>query len=911
MPGRPGPTIATLALTFYSQLNGYQAFFKLDTGSHVSIIPTQLLPRLRGVILKPLSIHLQGVTGTRLTTYGVVHASPIINGCEYPGPFIIADRPSDTVLLGLNWIQYYFPMAVASLATIGSREVEEITIDPSFRAQLEPIMKKFDALFASKLARLKPMHITPQRIETGGAKPTVVAPYRIKPGYRSEVDKQLSEMLAAGIIEPSNAPWMAPLVTVPKKDGKLRVCVDYRKLNGVTKRDEYRLPLPDDLFDIVGKAKFFSKLDAFSGFWQVPLHPDSREKTSFGLRGGGQFQFTVLPFGLTNAPAMFQRAMETALQPLLFRCVVVFVDDLLIYSETRDQHLQDIHAVFSQLQQFHISLNRDKCFFGQSSVNYLGFDISHGRCSPSADKIQAMIEMRSPTSRKELQSFIGLITYYRRFVPNFAKTAIPLYNLLNADKPWEWGANQESAAQALRTALAKATSLMLPDFDQQFTVTTDASAQGLGAILSQQQLGGSEHPICYISRRTTPPEANYSATDLECLAVKWALSKLRYYLIGRPFLLITDHSALLSILNRRSELTGMRARWVALLDEFQYTVKHRAGKDNPADALSRLLPTVSTIDEIIYEPQMRTILSMTDEEFNLEKHSGQEKRWRRRYRLLDNNIITTKNHRYGAGKIFLEGKPLRDQVIRVHQEGHGGVANTTKAVQSTTVGPNLWKIAQDVVQSCLACQLHDPSQAKANPLNPIEATDIGQILGIDIVGPLPRTPDGHEFIITAIDYFSRWPFARAVSRITTDDIIEFLQQEVIPVIGVPQQVISDRGTQFISDSILEFYRRLQITSTPSTAFHPQTNGAVERFNQTLQKLLRKLCLRTHDWNTQLWKALTIIRRSPNSTTSRTPAELLIGKNLKTPATWPATTAPVEEGINRTLDTWTKALEQIR
>ena len=410
---------------------------------------------------------------------------------------------------------------------------------------------------------------------------------------REEIARQLKKMQEMAVIQPSKSPWSSPVVLVRKKDGSHRFCVDYRRLNSVTKPDTYPLPRIDNLLDQLGKSSYFSTLDLASGFWQIKMHPASQEKTAF-CTPHGLFEFKVMPFGLTNAPSVFQRLMQQILSSTNPkdgpRFVTAYIDDLLVFSSTLSEHLHHLRLILTKLRDVGLKLNPSKCCFIRKEVEYLGHVIMPHGLKPNDKLIAAVKEFVPPKNIQELRRFLGLSSYYRRFVPNFAKIAHPLHQLTCKGADFRWTKECEATFQLLKGKLVSAPVLAYPCFDKDFILETDASIMGLGAVLSQRQTDGLPHPVAFASRALAPAERNYGITDLETLAVVWALSHFHYYLYGHRVQVITDHTAVKAILDSPNP-SGRHARWWTRVfgqGIKEVSIIHRAGRDNlAADALSR------------------------------------------------------------------------------------------------------------------------------------------------------------------------------------------------------------------------------------------------------------------------------------------------------------------------------------
>ena len=427
-------------------------------------------------------------------------------------------------------------------------------------------------------------------IDTEGARPIKSRIYRTSPAEAEAQLKEIDAMLARSVIEPCESQWGAPVVMVPKKDGTYRFCVDYRGINAVTKKDVYPLPRIDDCLDRLAGMKWFTVLDAKAGYWQLRVDPNSRDKTAF-MTKHGLYRFIGMPFGLTNAPASFQRLMDALLAGLTWQECLVFIDDILIFAPTLPELIVRLRSVLMRLRG-KIKLGGKKCQLFRRQLEYLGHDISEKGVATTGRIVEAVKKFEAPTTVKGIQSFMGLCNFYRRFVKDFGKISKPLHDLTKGQPKGsaakvEWNSAAESAFQELKKRLTSAPILAWPDFKLPFTLYTDGSGDGLGAVLSQKFADG-EKVIAYFSRLTSPTECNYSATELECLAVVQAVKEFSHYLRGSTFTLVTDHWAL-KWLKDLKEPSGRLGRWQLKLMELQYDIIYREGINNHVDALSRPL----------------------------------------------------------------------------------------------------------------------------------------------------------------------------------------------------------------------------------------------------------------------------------------------------------------------------------
>ena len=430
-------------------------------------------------------------------------------------------------------------------------------------------------------------NLTEHSINTGTAPPIRLPPYQIPYAYREAVREELEEMKKSGVIEPSHGEWSSPIVVVKKKDGNIRMCVDFRRLNSVTPADAYPMPRADELIDKIGKAKYITTLDLSKGYWQVPMKEEDKVKTAF-TTPSGLFQFTVMPFGLSGAPATFQRMMDRLIRGLE-NSTGAYIDDIAIFSETWKEHLDHVKQVFLRLRDNNLTAKPKKCQFGMTECFYLGHVVGNGPVKPDPEKIRAVHDYPTPETKKQVRSFLGLTGYYRKFIENYVTIAAPLTDLTKKRLPdkVQWTKECEEAFMMLKHILCSSPVLANPDFDKQFILQTDASNRGVGAVLSQKDAEGRDKPIAFFSRKLLPREQRYSTVKQECLAIKLGVEAFKVYLIGKPFVIQTDHRSL-KWLNRLKEKNSRLTRWSLALQPYSFVVEHRAGTANGnADALSR------------------------------------------------------------------------------------------------------------------------------------------------------------------------------------------------------------------------------------------------------------------------------------------------------------------------------------
>ena len=459
----------------------------------------------------------------------------------------------------------------------------------SKQAQIKNLLLKYQGIFASNNSQPGTTNVVRHEIDTGSSQPISQAPYRSNPEKRKEIQRQVQSLLDAGQIECSTSPWASPILLVPKKDGGWRMCVDYRKVNAVTKKVSYPIPRTEDTFDYLLQARWFSKVDAASGFWQVPMEASSKEKTAM-ITPDGLFQWKVMPFGLCNAPATFQRLMDVVLSGLKWKECLVYLDDVLIFSKDWDEHLLHLNHVFDRLEKANISLKLSKCEFAKNEIQFLGHIVKDQTLIPDERNVEAVRNFPQPKDLTGTRAFLGLVGHYRRFIPKFADKSEALRKLLKKGQAFVWEKEQQDSFKDLKNIITEKPVLGLPDFSRPFKLSTDASNIGISAVLSQIDEAGRElYVIGYRSRALRGAETNYSTIEKEMLAIIYGLQKFDYYLMGTalPFEIVTDHQPLCH-LPKTKDPYGRIGRWALLLQGYNYKIKHLPGQQNVvADVLSR------------------------------------------------------------------------------------------------------------------------------------------------------------------------------------------------------------------------------------------------------------------------------------------------------------------------------------
>ncbi|KAL0152472.1 hypothetical protein M9458_052195 [Cirrhinus mrigala] len=465
------------------------------------------------------------------------------------------------------------------LAALSLTDPMVVDVNPQLSAaqktELQHLVGQFQDVFSSRPGQT---NVIQHDIRTPPGVIVRQRPYRVPESRRQAIEEKIQEMPKLGVIEPSRSLWSSPIVMVPKPDGTLRFCNDFRRLNEVSQFDSYPMPRVDELLDRLGRAQYITTLDLTKEYWQVPLTPAAREKTAFSTPSS-HWQYRTLPFGLHGAPTTFQRMMDILLRPHQ-AYVAAYLDNVVVHSEAWEDHLDRLRRVLLELRRAGLTANPRKCHLAMSEAKYLGFQVGHGLICPQEKKVDTILTAPKPETKTQVRAFLGLAGYYHCFIPNFSSLAAPLTDLTRKGQPEKirWTPAAEEALARIRTALTSAPMLRASDFSCPFLLQMDASDSGLGVVLSQVQ-EGEEHPILYISRKLSPAEKNYATVEREALAIRWAVLELRYYLLGRKFTLVTDHAPI-QWMAQAKDTNARVTRWFLALQDFHFEVRHRAGADN-------------------------------------------------------------------------------------------------------------------------------------------------------------------------------------------------------------------------------------------------------------------------------------------------------------------------------------------
>ncbi|KAK3508128.1 hypothetical protein QTP70_015177 [Hemibagrus guttatus] len=757
-------------------------------------------------------------------------------------------------------------------------KVEEACLSNAEKEQLTELLDSFSDLFDSHLGHTS---LIEHSIDTGDAKPVHLPPYRTSPTKKQLIEDQIGKMLKEGIIEPATGPWAAPVVIVQKPCGEPRFCVDYHGLNLLTVKDSYPLPRVDESLDFLSRGKFLTTINLTRGYWQVSMAEDARPKTAF-VSHYGLFQFLCAS---------------------IWSCAV-YLDDIVVASPTFKQHLNDLREVLSRLKSAGLTIKLAKCQFCRSELTFLGYRVCPSGILPEHDKIKAVTDFKTLVNLKQVRQFLGLTGYYRRFIQDYVRHAEPFFALTKNDVPFVWDSACQDAMDLLKEKLTSAPVLSFPDFTLPFFIHCNACDMGLGAALMQRDQNGRDVAVAYASR---------------------ALHN-RKSLILRSRKSVWPSSGPLSTFDRRL------ARWSLRLQDVDFKMVHKPGSQNKVpDALSRnpltdnespmdLLPDYAVIGGL----DLRTLpsVALTDRfhvrklqlddpitgdlirKMEAESQQDSETDDCSQYSIQD-GLLYFHDPKTACGihplkslKLYAPAS-LRSTLLRYYHDhptaGHLGITKTLARLKLRFFWPKMASEVKKYVISCSVCQLTKPSQRKpAGLMVQIRPQKPWEYVGVDFVGPLPRTSSGNAYIIVFVDYFSKWVEIVAVREATAQVASSKLLSEVFSRHGAPTYLISDRGSPFVSDLFERVLAALGTEHRLTTAYHPQTN-ATERVNRTLKTAIRAYVDDKHTtWDRYIPQICFALRTAPHESTGQTPSMMLYGRELDT--SLDLVTQPVWDGM---------------
>lgn len=712
-------------------------------------------------------------------------------------------------------------------------------------------------------------------IDVENSTPIFSRPRRLSYAEKNKLMDIIKGLAEEGIIRPSDSEYASPIVLVKKKSGDIRMCVDYRALNKVTKRDNYPIPLIDDCIDYLANKDIFSLLDLKSGFHQVGVEKSSIKYTSF-VTPDGQWEYTKMPFGLKNAPSVFQRYINKIFRDFIDQGLIkVYLDDLLIGTKTIEKHLELLGQILKRVSEYGLKLQMKKCKFAWDEIEYLGFVASGDGIRPGREKTLAIEKFPVPKNAKEVHSFIGLCGYFRRFAKNFSTIAHPLQNLVKQDVQFNFNEECERSFEEMKRILMNPPTLAIYDPRNDTELHTDASALGFGAVLLQKQSDNKWHPIAYFSKTTTDDEKKLHSYVLETLAIYYALERFRIYLEGIDFTVVTDCNSLVQAINKK-EVHRSIGKWICEFMNYNFMVKHRNGVNmGHVDALSRM-PMVAAVDPTDIDVQLIALQSvdpiLSDLKSKLEKKSDSS------YELSDGIIF--KKGRDGDLRFYVP-KEMELEVVRtIHEKcGHFGVTKTFDYLKKNYWFPEMRRIIEKFIKNCIKCIIYsDPTRKTQVTLHSIPKTPLPfDTLHLDHFGPLPSITSKKKHILVVTDAFTKHTKLYPVNATSAKEVICALEK-YFEYYDRPRRMISDRGSCFTSGEFSNFVTKMNIQHIQTATCAPQANGQVERVNRVIKAMLGKLTtpIDNSDWVKKLKDVQFAINNTVSRSTGESPNILLFG-----------------------------------
>lgn len=777
------------------------------------------------------------------------------------------------------------------------------------RAMLQPITDQFKELGEVPLGRT---NVISHDIDTGDNPPCFTRTRPTSPAKEKKIEQEFLRFKSLGVIEPAQTAFRNAMTMVERyKSGKLklRLCLDSRKLNALTKIEKYDLPRITSILSRLGKARYMSKIDLKDAYLQIPLTERSKEKTAFFVRGHGVWQFVTMPFGLVNCSATMQRLMDTLFGDL-DGTVFVYQDDLIVVSEEFEEHMELLSTVASRLKRANLSINFEKSGFCLRDMRYMGYIVDELGLRPDPEKVSCVLKVPLPKTVTELRRFLGMAGWYRRFIEGYAEVAAPLHDLLQGGgkgRSLVWNEKAILSFEQLKLKLVSAPLLRPPDFSKEFIISCDASVDCIGGVLSQYADSDNKHdrPVAYASRKLRGPEIHYTTTEKECLAVVFCLEKFMEYVEGTEMTVYTDHSAL-TWLFKQKELTGRLARWVLALQQHHMKLKHLKGKSNiVADAISRF-PIVQILEVVALLEFVAPTGDAWYENLLHEVKLGSARS--RRYKIVNGRLLydpTIKGRRLTNWKMKLVvPKSSRNLILsECHDDpkaAHLGVQKTIDRVMDRYYWPGLSRDVREYVKSCQTCRM-----VKHDNLKPFglmgkfrNVHTPWQVISMDLLGPFPRSRQGHTSLLVFSDWLTKYPCIIPLRSATAKNVVKHTESRVFLEYGVPEAVIMDNGSQFArSNEVKALLKKYGVTRLwRNCLYHAQSNFT-ERHNKNVNAALRAYVRENHkNWDELLPEVSLALRTAVHAVTKYSPFFLNHGREYAYHASDYALVASSEEPV---------------
>lgn len=845
-----------------------------DTGANISVIDSSLLKKIKVKMEKSKGTKkIAMADGSASTIVGRAKINCSIGSMTKPISFLVMKKMRYEIIIGLDTIIAFDleqkknevwrgEERISNEVRVSEREERESVCVADINnniAELQQTIDKYATVFEGLGMNTRTSHV----IKLTGDKIVRQKERQIPLPLLEGVKKQIEFMGKEKIIAKSNSNFRSNIVAVPKEDNSVRVTIDFRELNKIIESDSFPLPKIENILTRLRDAKYFTKLDLVKGYFQIPLAEDSQKYTAFAFNRQ-LYEFKRMPMGLKTAPQTFQRLMEDIFAEIPF--VDFYLDDLIIFSKTEEEHIRHVETILKMMKEENLKLNKAKCVFGANSIEYLGFKIEHNTRTTTSHNKQQLLKFPRPRNQKEVKTFVASANYYRKLIKEFAHTAKPLHDCMNAKK-FEWKAQQDESFAKLKEMIAAEPRVAIPDTNAKFIVTTDASDIGMGGTL-EQLVDGQREIIEFYSKAFNKCQQRYSTYEKEATAIVSAIEHWKHFLMGRPFRVETDHKPLCWLLSKRDCL-GKLGRMVDRLDEYQIeNIAHIKGKDNEiADTLSRmqinLLTSMSQDEEALINMSRR-------DPVNFERIGG-------KLFFVDNcSTLGRRIHR-----LCITNDEDKQRILNeCHNEmGHFGVFKCSEHVRKRFFWPGWKKYVTRYVRNCSRCaQYKTDFEVNRLPMVINDSTQYKnwEVIGLDIVGPLTPTDDGNKYIVVAQDYASKFLLTKAMPTVTSRSLSDWLET-IFNRFERPKRIITDNGTQMNSTAFKQWTSQHNIDLAFITPFHHQSNGMVERVNRTIEDMLRTSITRQALWDSELPRITDAYNAMTHYSTGLAPYKIIFGE----------------------------------
>lgn len=861
---RPHATISVL---------GHTILGLLDSGANLTVLGHNSINLLNKLKLPqiPLLSNIKTADGTLHLVTSYVNLPIYFNKTLHTVKTIVVPSLTKELILGMDfWTLFGIkPVIVNDINQIDLVNVkEQILLSDQQSIELNKIIASFH--IANSDLPLGRTNVLCHEIITGDSKPIRQRYYPVSPYVQKEMDTELNRMLALDVIEPCASPWSNPLVVVRRPNKKIRLCLDSRKLNLVSEGCQYPLPYISRILGRIRGTKYLSTIDLSDAFWQIPLSLEARPKTAFVVPGRGMYRFKVMPFGLKNAPGTQSRLMDAVLGYDMEPMVFCYLDDIVCATETFEEHVYCLKQIAKRLRKANLTISIAKSKFCVKELKYLGFILGREGLTTDPQKVSAILHYPTPKNIKNIRSLCGMLSWYRKFIDDFATIVAPISDLLKCkNKTFKWTDEAENAFRKLKILLTSNPILFMPDFSKPFIIESDASSDGAGAVLLQN-IDGQDRVIEYMSQRLSSTQMNYSVTERECLSLILAIEKWRSYIEGSKFTVITDHASLKWLYNLKDP-SGRLARWALRLLPYDFEILHRKGVNHVVpDALSRCVEIIDLdsdefMDDLEYNALRDDVMVYPDKFPKLH---------------VDGSIIYCKT--YSDKWKLLVPSNLREKLLKYYHDNemsaHQGVLRTYNRIFENYCWKNMKVDIKNYVGKCDICiKCKYPNAPLKAPMGDPKIPNLPwRMIACDYMGPFPRTASQNIYLLVVTDIFSKFSILKPFRNAKSNLLLKFLEENVFLSYGVPEIIISDNGPVFKSKAYKNFCNSYNVKQWKTAVYHAQ-NNPVERVNLNLGSAIRSYIGNNHrDWDKNVAKIGCALRTAKHGTTKYTPFYLNFG-----------------------------------